>query len=105
MVANRHHPLTFFCGGSRNFSRLIDLFDGVFVLEISRHWNSDSISDRKTSGAHSNRNEISSCDCIRAKEGIPKGIAIDATAPLAHVVDQIVGQAQAIDSTGSPLGG
>ena len=32
LVADRSHAATFFCGGSRNFSKFIDLFDGVFVL-------------------------------------------------------------------------
>jgi hypothetical protein len=27
-------PMTFFCGGSRNFSKAIDLFDAVFVLDV-----------------------------------------------------------------------
>ena len=30
----RTRPVTFFCGGSRNFPTFIDLFDGVFVLEV-----------------------------------------------------------------------
>lgn len=34
IVADQEHPVTFFCGGSRNFSKFIDLFDGVFILEI-----------------------------------------------------------------------
>ena len=34
LVANHHEPLTFFCGGSRNFSKFIDLFDAVFVLDV-----------------------------------------------------------------------
>jgi hypothetical protein len=29
--------VTFFCGGSRNFTQFIELFDGVFVLEVERH--------------------------------------------------------------------
>src|ERR1700685_3834295 len=33
-VANPDEPLTFFCGGSRNFAKFIDLFDGVFVLDV-----------------------------------------------------------------------
>src|SRR5580658_8409872 len=32
LVANQEAAVTFFCGGSRNFSKFIDLFDGVFVL-------------------------------------------------------------------------
>ena len=31
VVADRSNAISFFCGGSRNFSRFIDLFDGVFV--------------------------------------------------------------------------
>jgi hypothetical protein len=34
LVANQDEAVTFFCGGSRNFSKFIDLFDGVFVLEV-----------------------------------------------------------------------
>jgi broad-specificity NMP kinase len=34
LVANQDEAVTFFCGGSRNFSEFIDLFDGVFVLEV-----------------------------------------------------------------------
>jgi len=34
LVADRNEPVTFFCGGSRNFSKFLDLFDRVFVLEV-----------------------------------------------------------------------
>src|SRR5580698_10218748 len=30
-VANQEEAVTFFCGGSRNYTKFIDLFDGVFV--------------------------------------------------------------------------
>jgi hypothetical protein len=33
-VANQDEAVTFFCGGSRNFSKFIDLFDGVFILKV-----------------------------------------------------------------------
>lgn len=33
-VANQEEAVTFFCGSSRNFAKFIDLFDGVFVLEV-----------------------------------------------------------------------
>src|ERR1700760_2645349 len=33
-VANQEKAVTFFYGGSRNFAKFIDLFDGVFVLEV-----------------------------------------------------------------------
>lgn len=34
LVTNQDEAVTFFWGGSRNFSKFIDLFDGVFVLEV-----------------------------------------------------------------------
>jgi broad-specificity NMP kinase len=34
LVANQGEAVTFFCGGSRNSSKFIALFDGVFVLEV-----------------------------------------------------------------------
>ena len=34
LVADHGAPVTFFCGGSRNFADFIDLFDDVFVLEV-----------------------------------------------------------------------
>jgi broad-specificity NMP kinase len=34
LVANQDETVTFFCGGSRNSSKFIDIFDGVFVLEV-----------------------------------------------------------------------
>lgn len=34
IAADTTHPATFFCGGSRNFHKFLDLFDKVFVLDI-----------------------------------------------------------------------
>ena len=34
LVADRSSLMSFFCGGSRNFTQFIDLFDAVFVLTI-----------------------------------------------------------------------
>lgn len=34
IVSNRDEALTFFCGGSGNVARYVDLFDGVFILEV-----------------------------------------------------------------------
>ena len=33
IINNKNTEVAFFCGGSRNFSKFIDLFDGVFILE------------------------------------------------------------------------
>src|SRR5207253_9109119 len=34
LIADHRKPVTFFCGGSRNSSRFIDLFDEVCVVDI-----------------------------------------------------------------------
>ena len=34
LVSDHSRPLTFFCGGARNSAMFLDLFDGVFVLEV-----------------------------------------------------------------------
>jgi broad-specificity NMP kinase len=34
LVPDQDHEVTFFCGGSRNFSKFITLFDDIFVLEV-----------------------------------------------------------------------
>jgi broad-specificity NMP kinase len=34
IAANKEDKVTFFCGGSRNFDKFIDLFDKVFVLDV-----------------------------------------------------------------------
>lgn len=102
MVADRTEPLTFFCGGSRNFSTFLDLFDGVFVLEID----ADTLLRRLEVRAEDEFGaEPAERDLIvrlhRTGEDTPTGgIAIDATAPLSQVVDEIVGRATASDSSG-----
>ena len=37
LVADQTHAATFFCGGSRNADRFIDVWDGVFALAIDLH--------------------------------------------------------------------
>jgi gluconate kinase len=100
LVADRSARLTFFCGGSRNFSKVQDLFDGVFVLEIdldTLNRRLDKRPEEEFGACQSERDLI--VRLHRTKEDTPtNSIAIDATAPLAQVVDEIVRQAKAIDS-------
>ncbi len=95
LVANREDAVTFFCGGSRNFSKFIDLFDGVFVLEVdleTLNRRLDERPDDEWGGKQSERDLI--VRLHRTKEDIPKvGVVIDATKPLTRVVDEILRQA------------
>ena len=96
LVADQSHVASFFCGGSRNFDRFIDLFDGVFVLEVDL----DTLNRRLAARPDDELSVPASMGASNArlqhalKEDIPKNaITIDATAPLARVVDAILGNA------------
>lgn len=45
-VANQEEAITCFCGGSRNSSKCIALFDGVFVLEVDLDTSLQRIAER-----------------------------------------------------------
>ena len=96
IVANQDEAVTFFCGGSRNCSKFIDLFYGVFVLEVDLDTLNRRIDERcrldpdDWGGKPSERELI--VRTHQTKEDTPNGIIIDATAPLARVVDEILRQ-------------
>jgi predicted ATPase len=95
LVANQEEAVTFFCGGSRNFAKFIDLFDGVLVLEVDLDTMNRRIDERVALdptdwGGKPEERELA-VRLHQTKEDIPKGgIVIDATAPLARVVDEIL---------------
>ena len=95
IVANQEKAVTFFCGGSRNFSKFIALFDGVFLLEVDLDTSLRRIAERVALdptdwGGTPAEREIT-VRMYHAKESLPhNGIIIDATAPLACVVDEIL---------------
>jgi len=100
LVADQGERFTFFCGGSRNSSTFQDLFDGVFVLEIDLNTLNRRLDQRPEGefGARQPERDLI-VRLHRTKEDTPKnGIPIDATAPLAHVVDEILRQSKATDS-------
>ena len=95
LVADRIHAATFFCGGSRNFSKFIHLFDSVFVLDVdlpTLHRRLDERPDEEWGGGvPTDRERI--VHWHQTKEDVPKdGIVIDATAPIDRVVDEILRQ-------------
>lgn len=98
LVADQTERFTYFCGGSRNFSKFEDLFDGVFVLDIDADTLRRRLDQRPNDefgGEQSARDLIMRLH--RTKDDIPQNaILIDATAPLADVVDAIVRLAETI---------
>jgi dephospho-CoA kinase len=99
LVAGQHEPVAFFCGGSRNFSKFEALFDGVFVLEVdldTLNRRLDKRTGNEWGGKQTERELIARLH--QTKEDIPKnGILIDATKPIADVVDEIVRMAKQIN--------
>jgi adenylate kinase family enzyme len=100
LVANQKEAVTFFCGGSRNFAKFIDLLDGVFVLEVdldtmNRRLDERLALDPTDFGGTQAERELA-VRLHQTKEDIPKtGVMLDATAPLARVVDEIIRQSEA----------
>jgi len=95
LIANPEQPITFFCGGSRNFAKFIDSLDGVFVLEVDADTMNRRIDERVAldptdfGGKPEDRELIARL--YATKQDIPKGgVVIDATAPIERVVDEIL---------------
>ena len=95
LVADQDEAVTFFCGGCRNSSEFIDLLDGVFVLEVDdlatvmRRIDERVLVDPGDWGARQEERDV----IVRlhhTKEGLAEGCAVDATAPLQSVVDEIL---------------
>lgn len=103
LAADRREPVTFFCGGSRNAERFVDLFDEVFVLEVDLDTllrRLDRRSGDEWGAAPEERALV--VRLHRTGEDMPRrGVRIDATKPLAEVVDEIVGLVGLVGSAGS----
>lgn len=94
-IASQDEALTFFCGSSRNFPKFIDLLDGVFLLEVDLDTVNRRIDERVAldatdwGGKPEERELIARLFATR--EHLPKNaMSIDATAPIARVVDEIL---------------
>lgn len=92
IVADQEHPVTFFCGGSRNFSKFIDLFDGVFILEIDSETLKRRLDKRPKDEWGAKPEERKLIERLHeTKEDIPQtGIIVDATLPVEKVSDEII---------------
>jgi len=103
LVADQEKAVAFFCGGSRNFPKFIDLFDAVFVLEVdldtlNRRLDERVALDPEDWGGNQAERELIA-RLHRTKEDIPRdGIVIEATAPITQVVDEIIRLSEAVTS-------
>lgn len=92
VMADRSHPVSFFCGGSRNFHHFIDLFDRVFVLEVDWETLKQRLAGRPGDEFGGRPAELELVARVhRTKEDLPADATpIDSTMPLAAVVDDIL---------------
>lgn len=94
-IASRDEAVTFFCGSSRNFSKFVDLLDGVFVLEVDRDTMNRRIDERvardPTDFGRTAEERAVIARLYATRENIPTDATrINAIAPLARVVDDIL---------------
>lgn len=72
IAADHGHTLTFFCGGSRNFQRFIDVFDAVFVLDLDSETLQRRLIERpRDEFGGSRRSGNLSCSFMRRKKTFP----------------------------------
>lgn len=92
LVADHEEPVTFFCGGSRNSSKVIHLFDGVFVLDVDLDTLLRRLERRPEDefGGKQSERDFTARQ-YQTTEGLPEdGIVIDTSRPLTQVVDEII---------------
>lgn len=92
LIADRSRPETFFCGGSRNHERYIDLFDRVFVLEVDLDTLKRRVAGRGPDEFGPRPAEWAMLAGLHATgEDLPEGATIiDGARPVASVVDEIL---------------
>ncbi len=92
LAADRREEVTFFCGGSRNFASFLHVFDGVFVLDVDRDTLTRRLAGRgddEYGGSREQRDHV--LRLHQTREDLPAdAVVIDATVPLAEVVDDIL---------------
>lgn len=94
LVADRSRARTFLCGGSRNHGRFLGLFDEVFVLTVDEATLEERLAARPADEFGSDPEERELVRRLhRTHEDVPDGTRIDATRPLAEVVDEILRRA------------
>ncbi|GAB2578124.1 nucleoside kinase [Kribbella endophytica] len=91
IAASDTEEIAFFCGGSRNHSQFLDLFDQIFVLDVDLETLKHRLALREADdwgGNDAQKAFILSLHPTRA--GVPHGTIINTNRPLPEVVDAIL---------------
>jgi thymidylate kinase len=96
VVADQGHARSFFCGGARNVRHFIDLFDAVFVLELDPETLNRRLAGRPEDEFGGRPDEQALIAQLHVtRQDIPENaVSIDATAPIAQVVDEILAKCE-----------
>jgi len=93
IASNEDDDVAFFCGGSRNFQKFLDVFDKVFVLDVDSETLRERL-DRRTADDWDVTDGENSTEFVlrlhATKEALPEGIIIDTGRPVSDVVDAIL---------------
>jgi thymidylate kinase len=92
LIADKSHAATFFCGGTRNSHHFIHLFDAAFILDLDAATLTRRLEERTDDEFGGKAGEK---DFLLRRHGAgtdraASGILVDATAPVAEVVDTIL---------------
>ena len=93
IVSNKDDDVAFFCGGSRNLHKFIDVFDKVFVLDVDIETLRERLDRRTADDWDVNDSENTTEFVLRlhaTKEALPEGITINTARPINEVVDVIL---------------
>lgn len=97
LTADHSHAVTFFCGGARNISAFIGLFDAVFILKLDPATLEKRLSARPEDEFGGKAEERAFILALHESgDDIPKeGIAIDSTQPVEAVVAELLSHTNA----------
>ena len=91
IAASREDSVAFFCGGSRNFATFLDVFDGVILLDVDLETVRRRLDDRTADDWGGTAAQKAFILRLHATgDGLPDGVVVDATRPLAEVVDSVL---------------
>jgi gluconate kinase len=93
LLADHRQPVSFLCGGSRNFEQFIELFDAVFVLELDLETLNRRLDSRPDEWGANPAERALILRLHASREDVPpNAIPIDATSPLTQVVEAILAE-------------
>lgn len=92
LLADTEHPVTFFCGGSRNFAQFAALFDRIFVLDLDAETLNRRLDGRPDEPGFAPDERAVVMRHRRNGAHVPAGIVIDTSGSVGEVVDAILAQ-------------